>query len=195
MRFPGKNFVLANVTHFETPLDPLGTARMVFEGRRQADNVIRFLRAEFPASFRNAQVRAYGNPGLRQTRWIVGRQQLTLDEIRSGARPADAARALCVVGGAARHAAGRCMGEVPDDHVYYIPLALHGVPETPTTSSPPGGAWMRTCALSSDPRHGSVHRDGRGRRARARSRRVGQRAAKSMHSLRQRVKDNVERVD
>ena len=46
---------------------------MVFEGRRQADNVIRFLRAEFPDIFRNAQVRVYGNPGLRQTRWIVGR--------------------------------------------------------------------------------------------------------------------------
>src|SRR6185436_19937517 len=27
MHFPGRNFMLANVTHFETPLDPLGSAR------------------------------------------------------------------------------------------------------------------------------------------------------------------------
>ena len=91
MHFPGKNFMLANVTHLETPLHPLAAAQMVFEGRRQADNVIRFLRAEFPDIFRDAQVRAYGNPGLRQTRWIVGRTQLSLDDIRSGTRPADAA--------------------------------------------------------------------------------------------------------
>jgi FAD dependent oxidoreductase len=96
---------------------------MVFEGRGQADNVLRFLRAEFPGVFAHAQVRAYGNPGLRQTRWIVGRRQLRLDEIRSGARPADAV--------------GRCawwveLHDAPDlvhwerfppGHVYYIPLS------------------------------------------------------------------------
>src|SRR3970040_1419900 len=71
MHFPGKNIMLANVTHFETPMDPLAGAQMVFEGRRQADNVLRFLRAEFPQIFANAQIRVYGNPGLRQTRWIV----------------------------------------------------------------------------------------------------------------------------
>jgi 2-polyprenyl-6-methoxyphenol hydroxylase-like FAD-dependent oxidoreductase len=123
MHFPGRNFMLANVTHFETPLDPLGNAQMVFEGRRQADNVIRFLRAEFPGIFRNAQVRAYGNPGLRQTRWIVGRKQLTLDEIRSGARPADAA-ARCAWWVELHNAADLVHWEkFPDDHVYYIPLS------------------------------------------------------------------------
>jgi hypothetical protein len=123
MHFPGKNFMLANVTHFQTPLDPLGTARMVFEGRRQADNVIRFLRSEFPAIFRDAQVRAYGNPGLRQTRWIVGRRQLTLDEIRSGARPADAA-ARCAWWVELHNAPDLVHWEkFPPDHVYYIPLS------------------------------------------------------------------------
>ena len=123
MHFPGRNFMLANVTHFETPLDPLGTARMVFEGRRQADNVIRFLRTEFPDIFRDAQVRAYGNPGLRQTRWIVGRAQLTLDEIRSGARPADAA-ARCAWWVELHNAPDLVHWEkFPDDHVYYIPLS------------------------------------------------------------------------
>ncbi len=32
MHFPGKNFMLANINHFETPLDPLASAQMVFEG-------------------------------------------------------------------------------------------------------------------------------------------------------------------
>jgi hypothetical protein len=123
MHFPGRNFMLANVTHLKTPLDPLGTAQMVFDGRRQADGVIRFLRTEFPDIFRNAQVRAYGNPGLRQTRWIVGRRQLTLDEIRSGARPVDAA-ARCAWWVELHNAPDLVHWEkFPDDHVYYIPLS------------------------------------------------------------------------
>jgi hypothetical protein len=123
MHFPGKNIMLANVTHVETPLDPRAGAQMVFEGRRQADNVIRFLRAEFPQIFHNAQVRAYGNPGLRQTRWIVGRKQLTFDEIRSGDRPADAA-ARCAWWVELHNAADLVHWEkFPDGHVYYIPLS------------------------------------------------------------------------
>src|SRR6185295_17744013 len=79
MHFPGRDFMLANVTHFETPLDPLQTAHMVVEGRGQADKVIGFLRAEYPQIFANARIRTYGNPGIRQTRWIVSGRQLTLD--------------------------------------------------------------------------------------------------------------------
>ncbi len=123
MHFPGKDMMLANITHLETPLDPAAASRLVFEGRRQADNAIRFLRAEFPAIFERARIRAYGNPGLRQTRWIAGRHQLTLDEIRSGARPDDAA---------ARCAWWVELHDSPDlvhwerfapGHVYYIPLS------------------------------------------------------------------------
>ena len=122
MHFPGRSFMLANVTHMETPLDPLGSARMVFEGRRQADSVIRFLRAEFPHIFANARIRAYGNPGIRQTRWIVGRHQLTLDEIQSGTRPADAA-ARCAWWVELHDAPDLVHWEKFDpDHVYYIPL-------------------------------------------------------------------------
>ena len=123
MHFPGKNFMLANISHIETPLDPAKSANMVFEGRRQADNIIRFLKAEFPRIFANARVRVYGNPGLRQTRWIVSSRQLTLDDIRKTERPADAA--------------ARCSWYVElhdtkelvhwerfkDGHVYYIPLS------------------------------------------------------------------------
>jgi hypothetical protein len=123
MHFPGKTVMLANVTHFETPLDPTAGAHMVFEGRRQADNIIRFLRAEFPRIFANASVRTYGNPGLRQTRWIVGARQLTLDQIRSGERPTDAA-ARCAWWVELHNAKELVHWErFEPDHVYYIPLS------------------------------------------------------------------------
>jgi hypothetical protein len=123
MHFPGKTVMLANVTHFETPLDPTAGAPMVFEGRRQADNIIRFLRAEFPRIFANARVRTYGNPGLRQTRWIVGSRQLTLAEIRSGDRPPDAA-ARCAWWVELHNAADLVHWErFEPGHVYYIPLS------------------------------------------------------------------------
>jgi hypothetical protein len=122
MHFPGRDFMLANVTHFETPLDPLQSARMVIEGRGQADNVIRFLRAEYPKIFANARVRTYGNPGIRQTRWIVSRRQLTLDDIRKGDRPADAA-ARCAWWVELHNAKDLVHWErFEPDHVYYIPL-------------------------------------------------------------------------
>lgn len=123
MHFPGKNFMLANVTHFETPLDPLATGRMVVDGRTQADNVIRFLRAEFPQIFANAKVRTYGTPGIRQTRWIASRRQLTLDDIKKGDRPADAA-ARCAWWVELHDAKDLVHWEqFPPDHVYYIPLS------------------------------------------------------------------------
>jgi hypothetical protein len=123
MHFPGKTVMLANVTHFETPLDPTAGAQMVFEGRRQADNIIRFLRAEFSRIFANARVRTYGNPGLRQTRWIVGSRQLTLDQIRSGDRPADAA-ARCAWWVELHNATDLVHWErFEPGHVYYIPLS------------------------------------------------------------------------
>jgi hypothetical protein len=122
MHFSGKSFMLANISHFETPLDPLGTAHMVFEGRRQADNVIRFLRTEFPRIFANARVRVYGNPGLRQTRWIQSRKQLTLDDIRLGERPPDAA-ARCAWWVELHNAKDLVHWEqFRDGHFYYIPL-------------------------------------------------------------------------
>ena len=122
MHFPGRDFMLANVTHFETPLDPLQTAHMVVEGRGQADKVVAFLRAEFPEIFANARIRTYGNPGIRQTRWIAGRHQLTLDEIRKGDRPPDAA-ARCAWWVELHNAKDLVHWEkFAPDHVYYIPL-------------------------------------------------------------------------
>ncbi len=96
---------------------------MVFDGRRQADNVIRFLRAEFPNIFANARVRTYGNPGLRQTRWILSLRQLTLDEIRKGERPADAV-ARCAWWVELHNTKELVHWEqFAPGHVYYIPLS------------------------------------------------------------------------
>ena len=170
MHFPKKNFMLANIGHFETPLDPLRAAGMVFEGRRQADGIIRFLRAEFPRIFANAQVRVYGNPGIRQTRWIVGRKQLTLEDIRKAERPADAA-ARCAWWVELHNAKDLVHWErFEDNHVYYIPLGCM-VPQGRRQHR-----RLRTlcrCGFAralGDPRDGTVHRDGYGRRARFGSR-------------------------
>jgi FAD dependent oxidoreductase len=128
MPFAEQGFMLANINHMETPLSPLGAAQMVFEGRRQADGVIAFLRAEFPAIFSNARVRTYGSPGIRQTRWIVSRRQLTLDDIRKADRPPDAVArcSWCVE----LHAAKELVHweDFASGHVYYIPLSCM-VPE------------------------------------------------------------------
>jgi len=122
MHFPGKNQMLANVTHVETPLDPMATGQMVIEGRAQADRVLTFLRAEFPEIFALAQIRAYGMPGIRQTRWIVGRLQLTLEEIKAARRPADAV-ARCAWWVELHDAPALVHWEkFAPDHVYYIPL-------------------------------------------------------------------------
>ncbi|HEU4620086.1 MAG TPA: FAD-dependent oxidoreductase [Gammaproteobacteria bacterium] len=120
--FPGKGSALANITHFETPMDPFGASDMVLEGRRQADAVVAFLRKEFPAMFGSVEVRHYGNPGIRQTRWIVGRRQLTLEDLRSGQRPADAV-ARCAWWVELHDSEELVHWErFPDGHVYYIPL-------------------------------------------------------------------------
>jgi FAD dependent oxidoreductase len=121
--FPGKHAALANLTHFETPMDPLAASKMVFEGRRQADALVEFLRCEFPDMFAGVRVRQYGNPGIRQTRWIKGRSQLTLDDIRAGERPVDAvARCAWWV---ELHDSPELVHweEFPHGHVYYIPLS------------------------------------------------------------------------
>lgn len=123
MHFPARNFMLANITHFETPIDPLAPARMVFEGRRQADRTLRFLQTEYPHIFANARVRAYGNPGLRQTRWIQSRRQLTLEDIRAATRFEDAV-ARCAWWVELHNTAELVHWEqFKDGHVYYIPLS------------------------------------------------------------------------
>ncbi|MET7492766.1 FAD-dependent oxidoreductase [Streptomyces sp900116325] len=83
---PGRNTAVLNMTHIPAPLDPVEASAAQLDGREQADRVVEFLRAEFPKAFGQAKVRSYGLPGRRQTRWIKGSHQLSLDEVRA-ARP------------------------------------------------------------------------------------------------------------
>ena len=77
MSVPGGRTAVVNMTHIETPLDPFGSSKTGLEGKDQADRTMQFLKGEFPEAFADARVRAYGLPGIRQTRWIVGRHHLT----------------------------------------------------------------------------------------------------------------------
>ena len=52
--------------------------------------MLRFLRDNYPAAFGAAAIRSYGQPGIRMTRWIVGRDHLTADAVRQGVRTDDA---------------------------------------------------------------------------------------------------------
>jgi len=122
MPMPGMDVMLANITHFETPLDPVAAATMVITGHAQGDAVLRFLKDKFPAIFADARIRVYGNPGIRQTRWIVGRHQLTLPEIRAGQRPDDAVT-RCAWWVELHDTKQETYWEAfADNHVYYIPL-------------------------------------------------------------------------
>lgn len=121
--FPERGTAVINMTHVQTPLDPIGASEKGLEGKEQADRVVQFLKDEFPESFGKARVRAYGLPGIRQTRWIVGRHQLTANEVRLGTRFEDeVARTAWPI-----ELHGRPEGYLwepfGDDHLHYVPLA------------------------------------------------------------------------
>ncbi|MBM3568663.1 MAG: FAD-dependent oxidoreductase [Alphaproteobacteria bacterium] len=119
---PGRDVALLNMTHTETPLDPVAAARAQLAGRDQADRVLAFMRAEFPHAYGRARVRSYGLPGIRMTRWIVGRHQLTDAEVRAGHRHADAV-ARCSWPIELHHRAEEGFWEeFGDDHMHYVPL-------------------------------------------------------------------------
>ncbi|MGH3251355.1 MAG: FAD-dependent oxidoreductase [Trebonia sp.] len=120
--FPGRGTAVLNVTHIDAPLDPLDAARAMFEGRDQADGAIALLRAEFPKAFGEARVRAYGFPGRRQTRWIRGVHQLTVEEVRSGAPFDDAVARTAWPVELHDRSDGYVWEMFPADHVHYVPL-------------------------------------------------------------------------
>ena len=120
--FPGHGTALANMTHMETPLDPLGFADTVFAGRDQADRLLAFLRTEYPAAYGDARIRIYAAPGVRQTRWIAGARTLTAEDVRSG-RVFDDAVARCSWPIELHDdAAEAYWEELGDRHVHTVPL-------------------------------------------------------------------------
>jgi hypothetical protein len=122
MNFPGRNAAIVNMTHIETPLDPFEAAVKQIDGKEQADRALTFLHNEFPDAFGKARVRAYGLPGIRQTRWIVGTHHLTVDEVRA-ATPFDDAIARCAWPLEQHHNQEGYVWEVfPEEHVHYVPF-------------------------------------------------------------------------
>jgi hypothetical protein len=119
---PGRGVAAMNMTHVETPLDPIEASQRGLDGKEQADRAVSFLRAEFPECFGTARIRAYGFPGIRQTRWIVGRQQLTVDDVRAGTKFPDAIARTAWPIELHDHGTGHVWQSFDEDHVHYVPL-------------------------------------------------------------------------
>ncbi len=120
--FPGRGTALVNHTHVETPLDPVAASRNALLGKAQADKVLDFLKSEYPDAFGQARVRSYGLPGIRQTRWIVGRQQLTVEDVRAGTTFSDAIARTAWPIELHDRADGYIWEPFSDDHVHYVPF-------------------------------------------------------------------------
>jgi flavin-dependent dehydrogenase len=120
--FPGRGTALVNLTHVETPLDPVAASRNALLGKAQADRVLHFLRSEYPAAFGGARVRSYGLPGIRQTRWIVGRAQLTVDDVRAGRQFPDAIARTAWPIELHDRPEGAIWERFADDHVHTVPF-------------------------------------------------------------------------
>lgn len=119
---PGKGRCLINMTHLETPLEPLAASRMVLDGHNQADRLVDFLRDEYPQAFASARIRNYGLPGIRMTRWIVGREHLTTDMVRDGVRTADAIARCSWPIELHNRASGVHWEEFGDNHMHFVPF-------------------------------------------------------------------------
>lgn len=119
---PGRGVAAMNITHVETPLDPLESSLKALEGKDQAERAVHFLQTEFPDCFGKSRIRAFGFPGIRQTRWIVGQQQLSIDDVRKGTRFPDAVARTAWPVELHDHGAGYHWHVFPEDHVHYVPL-------------------------------------------------------------------------
>ncbi len=122
MNLPGGRTAVVNMTHVETPLDPFESGKKGLEGKDQADRVMTFLKTEFPEAFGQARVRAYGLPGIRQTRWIVGCHHLTVEEVRQGVKFEDSIARTAWPLEQHHDVEGYAWEPFGPDHVHYVPL-------------------------------------------------------------------------
>jgi hypothetical protein len=127
--FPGRATALVNLTHVETPLDPVAASQNALAGKAQADRVLHFLKREYPDAFGKARVRSYGLPGIRQTRWIVGAHQLTTDEVRAGTHFPDAVARTSWPIELHDRVEGYVWEPFDDDHVHTVPLRSMAPPD------------------------------------------------------------------
>jgi flavin-dependent dehydrogenase len=193
--FPGKDIALVNMTHVETPLDPVEATKKSLEGKAQADRAVEFLRAEYPAAFGKARIRTYGALGIRQTRWIVGRQQLTVEDVRAGRSFPDAIARTGWPIELHDTPQGHVWEPFPDDHLHYVPMGSLVSGECDNMVAAGRNIDGDVAALSSVRVMGPCIAMGA-----AAAHALDLAGSGSVHqidnaALRARVKDNVERVD
>jgi hypothetical protein len=121
-QFPGRGTAAFNMTHIETPLDPIAASHVAIAGRQQVDQVINFLQSEYPEAYGKAKVRAYALPGIRQTRWIVGHHHLTTDEVRAATMFPDAVARTSWPVELHGNTSGYQWEPFGDDHIHSVPL-------------------------------------------------------------------------
>ena len=119
---PGTRKLLLNLTHVETPMETAGLALAGIEGRRQVDALLALFKRELPEAFREAKVAVYGNAGIRQTRTIVGRSHVAVEDIATGARPPDAIARTAWPIELHGEMSGAHWTIFDEDHVHYIPF-------------------------------------------------------------------------
>ncbi len=127
--FPGTEVAVLNMTHVETPLDPIEASKTSAIGKDQVDRGVRLLRTEFPEVFADLKVRSYGFPGIRQTRWIKAKHHIVVDEVVNEVKYDDAiARTSWPI--ELHNAPEGFVWEVFDeDHVHYVPFSAMISPE------------------------------------------------------------------
>jgi hypothetical protein len=127
--FPGKDVAVMNMTHVETPLDPLEAGHTGLIGKDQVDRGVQLLRDAYPEVFGGISVRSYGLPGIRQTRWIKARHHIVVDEVVNQVKFDDAiARTAWPI---ELHNApeGFVWNTFDEDHVHYVPFGSMISPE------------------------------------------------------------------
>ncbi len=120
--FRGRNIGIVNMTHVETPLEPMAASRSALIGRDQADRAFEFLRGEFPHIYQNARIRSYGLPGIRQTRWIVGTHHLSSEEVMNATKFPDAVARTSWPIELHNRPEGYEWEPFGDDHIHTVPL-------------------------------------------------------------------------
>ncbi|MFV0246036.1 MAG: FAD-dependent oxidoreductase [Qingshengfaniella sp.] len=120
--FPGKDVAVLNMTHLETPLDPVEASRMGQIGKDQVDLGIELLRKEYPDFFGNITVRSYGLPGIRQTRWIKGCHHLVTDEVIKQVKFDDAVARTAWPIELHNAPEGFVWETFDEDHTHYVPF-------------------------------------------------------------------------
>jgi flavin-dependent dehydrogenase len=193
--FPGKSIALVNMTHVETPLDPVEITVRSLEGKVQADRAVAFLRGEYPAAFGKARIRTYGALGIRQTRWIAGRQQLTVEDVRAGRSFPDAVARTGWPIELHDTPQGYVWEPFGDDHLHYVPMGSLVSDECDNMVAAGRCIDGDVAALSSVRVMGPCIAMGA-----AAAHALDLAGAGSVHqidnaALRERVKDNVERAD